>query len=1493
MNFDTRNRNAHQIARWFVATFEGHLVREILSRLAQVRWKGSLKTRLERWEALHTLNLPLELVSSVGCLRELQPGSVVILSSHVPEGEAQFVSVDSQFECQVSVDGEAWSNTALAEVGQAVHYRLTAPPQRGVGFDFSLIMGAEAYPIVLFTRTGEGTDEPDPIDPLEMDPATSFGTHCSRPILVQGHAIPAPIHCEGGQYQINGGRWRCEPGLVFNGDVVRVRHAAPRHGEESTTTLCIGSQVKAFTTRTVQSFSPAPWLKAAAALGAITLGTQVACGGNTKSAPVNRPPSATNATFNNSGTPFNIAKSLNLLSLTQAADPEGDAITFRLNRTVSGADIGTLAVSGAAATFTPSAGIEGSAVFELVAVDAKGAASNPVNLTVSLVDTKAPVLVDPLYDTTSPTSHDVTVSVFTAEPEDIPAPSNWTRLGASGNWTYTRAYSANITGEPFTLTDRAGNASTKLITIANIDKVGPVVEDATYSTTAATNLDVTVTFRTAENLAAPSGWTKGIETGTGRYLFTKVYPSNATETVSFADAAGNKTDKVVNITWIDKTAPVVITFEAATVGSDTLDYHVVANEGGKGYLWFTATPPAQDPSAAEVVQQATTNATILTLVKDQVADFPRTGLTANTPYTLYLLTEDALGNRSAVRRLDTRTTMPADHPSVVAAPSFTAVAATSLTVVNAIEDLDGIRNITYLLYSDAAGTAQVGSNTTGNFSSLTANTPYWAKTTAETLNASTGAWALQVSSLATVTTTQALPAAPAATMTAASDSGASNSDRVTKLDPALTWTAVATATSYERSVDGGAYTDLGNVLTTTVSGLADGAHTIAIRAKNAAGSGSATTITVTIDKTAQAVPAPGNLGTVATATPTWTWSAVAGATAYLVSLDGGAETSVATASFTPGSALADGAHSITVKSVDLAGNTSAASTAATATVLINTPADLGVTFDATTDSGQFNNDNITNASIRFNFVIGANTTDIQRNIDGTGWTSVGTATSNTIAAGSLADGTHTIEYRAMKGVNPQAGAPTTFTITYDSALADQPFAVTPSVQGQTYADVQLTGEKLWKITSANGGTVGAVAYTAGVNHFSYTAPNTASDTLTLYDVAGNTRTKSVNLTAIPSTPNKPAAVNDTGKSNTDGITKDNQIAVPTVSGATKYEWIYRLNGGAVKTVETATSEYQFPDGDGTYTYSVKAGNAAGYSPSSPEATMLLDTVKPANPSWVGPAPSLQGTLYPNKQIAVVENGSGLDSTASATTLGVLNGGSISFVSASGNTVTANFTTPNDIGETVTLRVTDVAGNVSNILQLDTDILGSPLPAPPTGLALSNDTGASNTDRITSNATLAWNAVSGATGYEISANGTTWTDIGNVTTIDAKTALGLGDGSYTIQVRAKNAAGSGSAASLSFTLDTVAPANVNWSGVVPSRQGTQSLSLVLANVANDIATLVSLTDSTGGTIQNARIVSGQIVFDWTTPNAGTGTLVAVYRDLAGNERTRTINVTLTP
>jgi len=188
-----------------------------------------------------------------------------------------------------------------------------------------------------------------------------------------------------------------------------------------------------------------------------------------------------------------------------------------------------------------------------------------------------------------------------------------------------------------------------------VTNLPPVVEDAAYSTTAPTNQDVVATFRSGENLPPPLGWAKAFESGTGKYAYTRTYAANTTESVSFLDGFGGRTDKGVSISWIDKTPPAVLTFEAAAITQTSVDLHVVANESGKGYLWLPGTIPVTTPATTEVVQNATQDGSILTLVQNQLVNHPRTGLQASTAYAAFLVAEDAVGNRSAVRRLELRT----------------------------------------------------------------------------------------------------------------------------------------------------------------------------------------------------------------------------------------------------------------------------------------------------------------------------------------------------------------------------------------------------------------------------------------------------------------------------------------------------------------------------------------------------------------------------------------------------------------------------------------------------------------------------------------------------------------------------------------------------------------------------------------------------------------------------------------------------------------------
>jgi hypothetical protein len=105
-----------------------------------------------------------------------------------------------------------------------------------------------------------------------------------------------------------------------------------------------------------------------------------------------------------------------------------------------------------------------------------------------------------------------------------------------------------------------------------------------------------------------------------------------------------------------------------------------------------------------------------------------------------------------------------------------------------------------------------------------------------------------VSDIFTARTLDAVPASAPGALTLTNDSGAA--DRITKTTPlGFSWNAVATATGYDLSTNGGtSWTSIGNVTSTTVAGLADGTYNIQVRATNGSGNGPATaSFPVTLD----------------------------------------------------------------------------------------------------------------------------------------------------------------------------------------------------------------------------------------------------------------------------------------------------------------------------------------------------------------------------------------------------------------------------------------------------------------------------------------------------------------------------------------------------------------------------------------------------------------------------------------------------------------------
>ena len=190
-----------------------------------------------------------------------------------------------------------------------------------------------------------------------------------------------------------------------------------------------------------------------------------------------------------------------------------------------------------------------------------------------------------------------------------------------------------------------------------------------------------------------------------------------------------------------------------------------------------------------------------------------------------------------------------------------------------------------------------------------------------------------------------------------------------------------------------------------------------------------------------------------------------------------------------------------------------------------------------------------------------------------------------------------------------------------------------------------------------------------------------------------------------------------------------------------------------------------------------AGNVSG-------ATSFSFTVRTAGPAAPGVA------------LATDSGSSGTDhitNTGALTLSGIETGAIVQYSVNNGQTWTSSFTAVEGLN-TIQVRQTDVAGNVSGATSFSFT-LDTAAPAAP-GVALATDSGGSGTDHITNTGALTLSGIETGAIVEYSVNnGQTWTS--------SFTAV---EGLNTIQVRQTDVAGNvSSATSFSFTLDTAAPA----------------------------------------------------------------------------------------
>ncbi|MFE8897635.1 Ig-like domain-containing protein, partial [Cobetia marina] len=412
-------------------------------------------------------------------------------------------------------------------------------------------------------------------------------------------------------------------------------------------------------------------------------------------------------------------------------------------------------------------------------------------------------------------------------------------------------------------------------------------------------------------------------------------------------------------------------------------------------------------------------------------------------------------------------------------------------------------------------------------------------------------------------------------------------------------------------------------------------------------------------------------------------------------------------------------------------------------------------------------------------------------------------------ATDFADGEHVFSVTATDAAGNESAPSADFTLTVDSTAPNAP--VLAETDGTTVAGTGEAGTTV-EVTNANDDVVGtAIVDSEGNFSVELSPEQEAGSTLTATatDAAGNESAASAALdvpedadVTAPNAPTIASATDDvaavTGALADGDSTND---ATPTLTGSAEAGSTITIthNGEEIATVTAdANGTWSFTPAtgfaDGEHVFSVTATDAAG-NESAPSAdfTLTVDTTAPDAPSLALTADTnvADDGITSNGEVTVS------DLEADATWEYTTNGGT-TWVDGTGATFTLAEGSYAD--GTVQIRQTDVAGNVSDAVNLGAVTVDATIAAP--SLALTADTNVAD-DGITSNGEVTVSGLETDATWEVSLDGgTTW---------DARTGttFTLDEGVYAdgvVQIRQTDLAGNVSdAVNLgAVTVDTTDP-----------------------------------------------------------------------------------------
>ncbi|WP_232450708.1 beta strand repeat-containing protein, partial [Burkholderia ubonensis] len=662
-------------------------------------------------------------------------------------------------------------------------------------------------------------------------------------------------------------------------------------------------------------------------------------------------------------------------------------------------------------------------------------------------------------------------------------------------------------------------------------------------------------------------------------------------------------------------------------------------------------------------------------------------------------------------------------------------------------------------------------------------------------------------------------AAPGVALT--TDSGSNASDHITNVGT-LNLSGVETGATVEYSTDGG---HTWNTSFNATEGLND----IQVRQTDIAGNTSSATsfsftldtsaaapgVALTIDSGSSAVDHITNVGTL-------NLTGVENGATVQYSVDNGAHWST---SFS----AVEGLNDVQVRQIDVAGNTSSATSFSF--TLDTSAAAPGVAL--TTDSGSSASDHITN---------------------------VGTLNLSGVETGATVeystDGGHTwsTSFSAVEGLNDiqvrqtdiagNTSDPTSFSFTLDTSAAAPGVALTTD-SGSSASD-HITNVGTLNLSGVETGAT--VEYSTDGGHTwstSFSAVEGVNDVqVRQTDIAGNTSAATSFSFTLDTSAAAPgvALTTDSGSSASDHITNVGTLNLSGVENGATVQ--YSVDNGA----HWSTS---FSAVEGVNDVQVRQTDIAGNTSSATSFSFTLDTSAAA----------------PGVELAVDSGSSASDHITNVGTLnlsGVETGATVEYSIDGGHTWSASFSATEGVND-VQVRQTDIAGNTSSATSFSF-MLDTSAAAP--GVALATDSGSSAVDHITNVGTLNLSGVETGATVEYSIDG------GHTWSASFSATEGVND----VQVRQTDIAGNtSSATSFSFMLDTSAAAP----GVALA---TDSGSSAVDHITN-VGTLNLSGVETGATVEYS-IDGGHTWSTSFSATEGVNDVQVRQTDVAGNTSSAT-------